>query len=164
MTTVNVSAAFAKDERHYNGLEAIAPDLIKDHAPLTRHVIIAVVERCALKIDDRKGGEMTPTIRLVTVEVMGGDDAELARAMLNRVYRERTGATEDPQMTLFEAGAGVTIDEAMARDGSTPPEREERDPTAGPWPGDPTYQAPADDASSEPTDVPQSAPRGRRAR
>jgi hypothetical protein len=154
MPTVDVSASFSKEEKHYNGLDAIVKDLIE--RPLDRHVIVAVIERSSLRIDDRKGGEMTPTIRLVNVEVMEGDEAEVARTMLNARFRARTGAQEDPQMSLFEPGE-PSIDERMAADGSAPSEPQ-RDPTAGPWPGDADYPpgapseptAAADDTADEP--------------
>lgn len=135
---VNVSAQFTKDERENDGLRAIEEVLVKD--PLRRHVVVAVIETSAVTTSYRKGGVVTPTVRLVNVEVMDGDRAVAARELLDTVYRQRTGRDENPQSSLFERGD---------------------DPTAGPWPGDSDYAG--DTVPGGVEDPPPASPkRGRR--
>lgn len=100
MGGVSISAKFAKDEAEYDGLSAISADLIGD--PLTRRVVVAVIETIRITEDLKNAGRKTPTVRLVHVEALDGDDASHARDLANKQYRRRTGRTEDPQMSLFD--------------------------------------------------------------
>jgi hypothetical protein len=96
---VNVSATFRKDEREYNGLEAVREDLI--NRPLERVTIVATIETTAITTNVRDGGTQTPTVRLVNVEAMHGDDALTSRKLLDKVFHERTGKTAPPP-SLFD--------------------------------------------------------------
>lgn len=98
---VNVQATFKKDEREYNGLEGAREDFIE--TPLERRTIVATVEVTHIDINVRDGGTQTPTVRLVNVEVLGGEDALTARKLLDAAYHERTGQTAPPP-SLFDDG------------------------------------------------------------
>jgi len=98
-----LQATFSKDKKELDGLGAISDDLVAD--PLTRRVIIGIVEVTHIDTDILNGGIKTPRVRLVNVEVMGidGGDADTAREMMGAAYTERTGQTAPPP-TLFDAG------------------------------------------------------------
>jgi hypothetical protein len=100
MGGVNISAKFAKDEAEYDGLAAISGALIGD--PMTRRVVVGVVETIRITEDLKADGRKTPTVRFVHVEALEGDDATQARELANKQYRRRTGRDEDPQMSLFD--------------------------------------------------------------
>ncbi len=100
--TVNISAAFTKEERIYNGLLAIEKELVTD--PLTDHVIVAVIETKSITEDIENGGVKTPTVRLARVEALDGDAAATVRELLDAAYRARTGKPEAPQGQLPFAG------------------------------------------------------------
>lgn len=129
MTAVNVQSAFKKDERENNGLESIGKELIEN--PMTRHVIVAVVETTRIVTDIAAGGTRTPTVRLVQVEPLDGSDAEQGRAMLDAAFRKRTGREDNPAASLFDP---VPADASTMADAPA-----ENDPAAGPWPGDTDY-------------------------
>jgi hypothetical protein len=133
---VNVSATFKKDEREYNGLEGIRDDLIGK--PLERRTIVATIEVTAITTNVRDGGVQTPTVRLVSVEALSGDDALTARKLLDAAYHERTGQTAPPP-SLFDDG----------QDPDAPPN--DPTPSAERWPGDDGEAAPddADDAAQD---------------
>lgn len=125
---VNISATFTKDTREYNGLTLIHDQLVTEG--LTRHVVTGVIETKFVKRDVAGGGIETPTVRFVALEVIQDEnDAETVRDAMDRQYRKRTGrqgsAVEDDLLSSPE----LTED---------PPS--DRDPTAGPWPGDADYQ------------------------
>ena len=121
--TVSVSATFKKDEREYNGMEGIREDLIAK--PLERHVIVAVIETIRLSTDVRDGGTITPTVRLCNVEPVFGDDAVIARKLLDAAYHERTGQTAPPA-TLFDDMDPEDMDD-WGDDGDAPELGEESD-------------------------------------
>lgn len=98
--TVNIKAAFSKDEREFNGLEAIRAELVKD--PHNRRVIVGVVETSKITVDIEDGGTETPTIRFVQVEVLDGDDASQARGMMDAAFRTRTGRSDSAQPSLLD--------------------------------------------------------------
>lgn len=96
---IKISGSYKKDERAYNGLEAIAKDLIEE--PHTEHYIIAKVGclRIAEEIED--GGSKTVTVKLRHIEVMlsNKDEAD-AKKIFERAAKARLG--EVPQQTLFD--------------------------------------------------------------
>lgn len=108
MTAVNISGTFRKDERPYNGLEAIAKQLLdRDNSGIT-HVVVGIVRPHAIKWTADDGME-TPTVRFDAIEVLDDDDAAAAKEMLATAYRARTGRDSDPQDTLpFEANQPPT--------------------------------------------------------
>lgn len=153
MTAVNVSATFKKDERENNGLESIAKDLIEN--PMTRHVVVAVIETASVRTDYAAGGTITPTVRLVQVEPVDGADADQVRAVLDAAFRKRTGRDDNPAATLFDADR--TVDPSVVKD--VPGEPAERDPAAGPWPGDADYPEDNAEAAAASTGGRKRAPR-----
>ncbi|MEV7264678.1 hypothetical protein AB0N38_14110 [Micromonospora aurantiaca] len=162
--TVNMSATFKKDERINNGLERIARALVKD--PLTRHVVVGVIECTRITRDIADGGVETPTVRFALIEVLDGDDAEQARQLLDAAHNARTG--KSPAPTLFdttrdpddvvdaEVYCGATDDQGrtcglIEHDDDT--EHDWREPAAGGTGGfvDPVkFMDGADDASTDP--------------
>jgi hypothetical protein len=132
---VNISAQFPKDDRHLNGLERILAELIDDG--MTEHVIVARVRRKRLNVDD-DAGTATPSVKLVHVEAVkdpGRRDAVLE--VLDQEYKDRTGRSDLPPHDMFNPGPGehagqTTVGQQLA----------DRDPEAGPWPGDKDYQPP----------------------
>lgn len=136
MTAVKISGTFKKDTRPNNGLESIAEDLVNDE--LARHVIVGIVELHHL--DKDPGEAPVPTIKFIAIEPLHGDAEDQGRQMLDQARKARGLGQVD--LTLF--------DESPAAAG------EERDPTAGPWPGDKDYQAPADAADPPAEDGPNS--------
>ena len=96
---VKISGSYKKDERAYNGLEAIAKDLIED--PHSEYYIIAKVgaKRITEEVDD--GGSQSVTVKLKHIEPMlsSKDEAD-ARKVFERAAKARLG--EVPQQTLFE--------------------------------------------------------------
>jgi hypothetical protein len=141
---VNVSATFKKDERDQNGLESIRPELIQ--SPLERHVIVATIEVTQILTDVRDGGVQTPSVRLVNVEPLTGDDALTARKLLDAAYHERTGQTAPPP-TLFDPDDHLAEDAARVADEAdsargNPAFVEPGPDEAGLWPGDEGYVEP----------------------
>lgn len=64
--TVLISGTFKQDDRDLNGLTQISKELIEE--PLTRHVVIGVVETKRVVRDIADGGTETPTVRFVQIE------------------------------------------------------------------------------------------------
>lgn len=133
---VQVQATFKKDEREYNGLEGAREDFIAQ--PLERRTIVATVEVTTITKDIRDGGTETPTVRLVNVEVLAGEDALTARKLLDAAYHERTGQTAPPP-SLFDDG--VPGHDAATHDG----EQGEADKPWDERDGDDNTDAPATD-------------------
>lgn len=94
--TVKIKATFKKDERAFNGLSALEKELIEE--PLTRHVVVGIVETSKVVRDVEDGGTESPTIRFVQLEPLEGESAVEARRFLAEAYAKRTGN----QDTLFE--------------------------------------------------------------
>ena len=135
--SVNISGTFKQDQREYNGLEAIEDTLIKD--PLTHRY--AVIRFTTLRITEEvaDGGVRTPTVRLLHIEPVDGDNEELVKDLLAGRFQARTGSA--PQETLpiehdaddgpvserkpdkwLQEGTGVVT--GKSRKGRTPPPAE----------------------------------------
>lgn len=109
MGTVAIQASFGKDQKIYNGLEAIAEDLLDK--PLEEHYIIAKVRTAYTKTDYKNGGAETPTVEFAHIEVMLSDKEEAAaKKLFEQACKLRLG--ELPQQTLFE-DAPQANDEAV---------------------------------------------------
>lgn len=99
MTSVNVQAQFKKAEREFNGLGAVAADMIAK--PHERIVVVAVLEVTKLTTDVADD-EITPTVNIKLVEVMDTEtDMAAAKALLDARYARRTGRAGAPE-TLFD--------------------------------------------------------------
>lgn len=137
--TVLIKGTFKRDEREFNGLEAIHEELCEKM--LDRHVIVAVIE--THKVTKDSAGTVTPTVRLLQIEPLDGEAADQARELLDKAYAGRTGAPPPPP-SLFDHFPADREDHAENTDDG------ERDPAAGPWPGDADWPgAPDMDAAVE---------------
>lgn len=97
--SVEIKASFTKDTKIYNGLNAIADDLIDK--PLEEHYVIAKVRCSRTNIDHLKGGVHTPQVEFHHIEVMLSDKEEqAAKKLFDAACKARLG--EVPQQTLFE--------------------------------------------------------------
>lgn len=92
MSAVHISGTFKKDERSENGLEAIAEELVKDE--LSQRLIVGIVVPHAFK--KIAGEAMTPTVRIIAVEVVDGNDAGTVRDLINsyRAKRHQTAVQD----------------------------------------------------------------------
>lgn len=98
--TVNVKATFKKDQKEYNGLDddPIRKGLIEE--PLARRYVVAMIETSKVVKDIEAGGTLVPTVRIISIEVCDGDDAIVAKEILDKVFKSRTGRHVEP--TLFD--------------------------------------------------------------
>lgn len=122
MTIVNIKGTFSKDKRPNNGLDAIAEALKADH--FLRIAVVGIVEFHAYH--DVVGRAEAISVDFAAVEPVFGDADEQARQMLDQARKAR--GLGNVELTLFDGEPGG-----------------DRDPTAGPWPGDSDYQPPAED-------------------
>lgn len=97
MTAVNISGTFRKDERPYNGLEAIADELADKTKLHESYLVVGIVSPKFVKTDAEDGTD-TPTVRFDRIEPLFGEAADMARKLLDGAHQERTG--RDPQMQL----------------------------------------------------------------
>ena len=123
---VAIKGNFARDDQEFNGLEEFADELIAN--PLSRKVVVGVIETARIVRDITAGGVETATVRFVQLEVLSGADGEQVEAMMDTSYRTRTGRAEAPQDSLFDA-----------------PQTDRE----GPWPGDVDYDTPNDVEASQ---------------
>ncbi|HZN77978.1 MAG TPA: hypothetical protein VFC00_40725 [Micromonosporaceae bacterium] len=100
--SVSISGTFKQDQREYNGLEAIEEDLIKD--PLTHRY--GVIRYTTLRITEEvaDGGVRTPTVRLLHIEPVDGDNEELVKGILLGVFQARTWSTPQDPLPLDDDG------------------------------------------------------------
>jgi hypothetical protein len=98
--TTKLSAALPDDDMDLNGLTAIRNALLAD--PRTCHYVVAIVDCSKITKEIRVDGVAeVPTARLIQIEPVEGRDADLARALLDRAHRIRTG--RDPLPLDFGA-------------------------------------------------------------
>ncbi|GAA4681255.1 hypothetical protein [Phytohabitans rumicis] len=110
MTAVNISGTFAKDERPYNGLEAIAEQLVDDE--FGTHYTISRIKPHGY---NKKPGEaVVPVAKHEHIEVVTGDDAEWVAKKLDERYRARSEREAGPATPLPSPGQ---VDGQMAIDG-----------------------------------------------
>jgi hypothetical protein len=107
--TVDIQASFSKKEKPRNGLEDIVKDLTGD--PLTRRYVIGVIECPTTKVDNLKGGALTPVVRFVYIEPMiSQSEEDAARTLFERAYKARIG-TLPPEELPLEGQDQLPIDE-----------------------------------------------------
>jgi hypothetical protein len=92
MSTIKMAGKLPKDYEQ-NGLEPLYSDLIRD--PHRSRVAVVVFDTAKVT-KDIVNYETVPTIRIVAIEAVDGDDAGKLRAMLQRAHAERTGNLELP--------------------------------------------------------------------
>lgn len=118
MTAVKISGTFRKDGRPDNGLESVSEVLVKDE--MQRHVVVGIVE--VARVSKERGEEPIPTVKFVAIEPLHGDAEDQGRQMLDQARKLR--GLGQVELTLFDAGDST-----------------DRDPGAGPWPGDADFKA-----------------------
>lgn len=98
--TVNLKATFKKDQREYNGLDddVVRKGLIEE--PLARRYVVAMIETSKVTKDIEGGGTVSPTVRVISIEVTEGDDAVVVKEILDKLFKVRTGRNVEP--TLFD--------------------------------------------------------------
>lgn len=92
MSTIKMAGKLPKDFEQ-NGLEPHYADLVRD--PRRSRVAVVVFDTAKIT-KDIANYETVPTIRIVAIEVVDGEDAGKLRAMLQRVHGDRTGLLELP--------------------------------------------------------------------
>ena len=96
--SVNISGTFKKDDRPYNGLEAVHDQLCDPSNRLESWYVVARVRPKHAKVSMEDGGT-TPTVKLDAIEVaFDTEDEKLLKDMLQRLYEGRTGAPEQPEL------------------------------------------------------------------
>lgn len=98
MSAVNISGTFSKDQRPFNGLEAIVDDLLDETKQRDSYIVIAEIRPHAYKFraDD---GVKTPTVRVDHIEVVAeAADIKTMRELLERIYAARTGDSKPASM------------------------------------------------------------------
>ncbi|MGW3608972.1 hypothetical protein ACWD6N_03635 [Micromonospora sp. NPDC005163] len=103
---VNISATFKKDEKPRNGLAAIAEQLVDEDLLHAQYVVVATIrpKRVAMDAED---GVKTPTIRFDHIEVLTDvADVELAKGLLARRLKDRTGIEDTEPASLFDVVPG----------------------------------------------------------
>lgn len=119
---VNIKGTFAKDKRPDNGLDAIADQI--NASRLQRVAAVCILTYHAHH--EAVGRPESITVSLEAIEPVSGDADEQVRQILDQARKAR--GLGQVELTLFDEAAGDNTD---------------RDPTAGPWPGDAEFVAPA---------------------
>lgn len=118
--TIKISGTFKKDQREYNGLEAIAKTLAE--YPLDRVYVVGVIEtkKITKNVDD--GGTEDVTIRFVQIEALGDDAGRTVKELLQTAFKERVGRDEGPQepLPIGEDGAATERPKDEWLDGGKP--------------------------------------------
>jgi hypothetical protein len=101
--SVNISAAFTKENKPNNGLVAIEPALIDDELQHERYVVVAIVKPKFYKAVADEGTRI-PTVVFDHIEVvLDPDDQEVVKKFLKGRLYERTGKDMvEPDPTLFD--------------------------------------------------------------
>lgn len=97
--SVKIKASITKEDRPFNGLNAIAEQLVAD--PKQGHYVVAYIKPVNYEVDAEDGTE-TPKVRFVRIEPCADDDAKTVQEILERLYTDRTGGGS--QDTLFDEG------------------------------------------------------------
>lgn len=92
MSSIKMAGKLPKDVDQ-NGLEQLYSDLVRD--PRQSRVAIVVIDTAKIT-RDIANYETVPTVRIVAIEPVDGDDSGKLRAMLQRAHAERTGNLELP--------------------------------------------------------------------
>lgn len=115
--TVKVRGQWKKDTREYNGLdvEPTRKSLIEE--PLTRRYGVVLLETAKVETLVQEGGVQVPTVNIVAIEIADGDDAVTLKALLDKLFADRTGRKVDP--TLFDGDDPEAMERAL--DGNIEP-------------------------------------------
>lgn len=92
MTAVTIRPTFSKDTRPGNGLEEIADKLLADNHAV--HYVVGVVKFAGGSVDDE--GSITPAVKFLGIEPLGGPLADQAKQILDEARKGRgLGRMED---------------------------------------------------------------------
>lgn len=106
--TVNIAAQWKKDTRDLNGLTEIEEELIGQ--PLQRHLAVVELEVVRITRDIADGGAETPTVNILHIEPVDGEQAEAVRLMLDGLYQARSGKRQEAvPRTLTELSGQQTL-------------------------------------------------------
>ena len=106
MGTVNISAAWSKENRPRNGLVQIEEKLVDDDLLDASYWGVVRIEPNFYKVSSGDHTR-TPTVRIAHIEVVQADeDVEAVRALLRRRYKDRTGIDDEPPASLFDVLPG----------------------------------------------------------
>lgn len=103
---VQIQAKFKKDDGQYDGLEAVAKELVDK--PLSPRIVVAVIDVTNVNHNILDGTD-TAKVRFRQVEVLDGDAAARALELMNTRYGQRTGR-DDSQASLFDAWSEPVAD------------------------------------------------------
>lgn len=116
MTAVKISGTFKKDERPYNGLEAIADDLLNEAQQRRTYLVVAEVRSHGYQYN-AEDGTKTPTVKFDHIEAaLDEGERKLVKDLLTKIYERRTGA--EMPATLFD---DLDDDGAAANTDDIPP-------------------------------------------
>ena len=116
MTSVNISGTMRKDERPFNGLEAITDELIDESKQLATYLVVAEIRPQGYHFSSEDGTKV-PTVKFMHVEVITDDaDMKAVKSMLTSIYAQRTG--QEVPATLPYDAEGWAADEKPATKGT----------------------------------------------
>jgi hypothetical protein len=92
MSTIKMAGRLPKDHDQ-NGLEDLYTDLVRE--PRKARVAVVLIDTAKIT-KDIANYDTVPTVRILAIEAVAGDDAGKLRAMLQRAHAERTGNLELP--------------------------------------------------------------------
>ena len=102
MGTVNISAAWSKENRPRNGLVQIEESLVDDDLLDASYWGVVRIEPNFYKVSS-EDHTRTPTVRIAHIEVVqAAEDVEAVRGLLQRRYKDRTGIDDEPPASLFD--------------------------------------------------------------
>lgn len=106
MGTVNISAAWSKENRPRNGLVQIEEKLVDDDLLDASYWGVVRIEPNFYKVSS-EDHTRTPTVRIAHIEVVQDEaDVEAVRALLQRRFKDRTGIDDEPPASLFDVLPG----------------------------------------------------------
>ncbi len=148
---VNISAKFGKDSELYNGLEAIAEQMLAE--PHKTWTVIATVRPKFVK-EDLEAGGVTPTIKVLQIEpIIGERDEGQAKRLQIAAFKRRTHNTDAPSWDPPQPPPSLFDDQVEDPEGE-PSEPVENPATDDGW--DDEEAAPSEDANEEDRDDNQS--------
>lgn len=102
--TVKIAGQFTKDTRDRNGLTPISGQIIAGEEDWTGYAVVRL-EWARTSKERRDGGVPHPTVAVVHIEPVNGDDTDPIRELLTRLYETRTGRTPLPLDMAADADA-----------------------------------------------------------
>jgi hypothetical protein len=104
MAKVQITANFGKKDAVRNGLNSILTKLRDD--PHSAVVVVATVRPSRTFVDHDQEDDPGSKIRFLHIEPLSGEDAALAREILDRRFKERTGIAAQGELHWDEGDDG----------------------------------------------------------